>query len=436
MQKTTFFKIGILAVFVLTAMFYSACQHEPDLFIEDKPIISTNCSEDTVYFQNEVLPMLLSSCATSGCHNAIDAKEGIVLVDYPSVIKFGGINLQNPLESDIYKVLNDDGDDRMPPPPASEWSFEQKNKLLIWIEQGAINNECKQVECDTTNVSYPQVVVPILQTNCYSCHNELIQNGGINLKDYETISELSQNGRLLGSIKRLDGYSPMPPAQELDLCSVQQIEAWINDTTFIPPGGGGNDYPCDPDTAYFQNEVLPLLLSSCATIGCHDQQTAEDGVILVDYSSIMETGEVKPGDPGDSELYEVLFKNDPEDRMPPSPNDPLTTEQKSLIEKWILQGAKNNFCQADCDTTNVTFSASVWPVMETNCTGCHSGGSPSGGVSITNYDQLVTLANDGRLLGTIEQLSGYAAMPPNGSKLGDCDIATIEIWINNGTPND
>ena len=435
MKKAKYFQLAVFIVLIITSLFYSACRHEPDIFIEDKPIISTNCSSDTVYFQNDVLLLLLSSCATSGCHNAIDAKEGIVLVDYPSIIKFGGINLQNPTESNIYKVLNDDGDDRMPPPPAPEWSNAKKSMLLNWIRQGAINNECQQGECDTFNVTYPQTVVPILKTKCYTCHNEVVQNGGINLKDYETISELSQNGKLLGTIKKLNGFSPMPPNLDLDLCSIQQIETWINDTTFLP-SGGGNDYPCDPDTAYFQNEVLPLLLSSCATTGCHDRQTAKEGVILVDYASIMETGEVKPGNPGDSELYEVLFDTDPEERMPPSPNNPLTTEQKSLIEKWILQGAKNNFCQADCDTTNVTFSANVWPVMETNCMGCHSGGSPSGGVSITNYNQLVTLANDGRLLGTIKQLNGYAAMPPNGSKLSDCYIATIEIWINNGTPND
>ena len=434
MKKANYFQLAVFIVLIITTLVYSACRHEPDIFIADKPIISTSCSSDTVYFQNEVLPLLLSTCATSGCHNAIDAKDGIVLVNYPSVIKFGGINFEHPEESEIYEVLRSD-DDRMPPPPAQEWNAEQKNMLLNWIKQGAINNECQQGECDTINITYPETVVPILRTNCYTCHNEVIQNGGINLEDYETISELSQNGKLLGTIKKLSGFSPMPPTQDLNLCSVQQIETWINDTTFTSPGGG-NEKPCDPDTAYFQNEILPLLLSSCATTGCHDEQTAEDGVILVDYASIIETGKIKPGDPDDSELYEVLFKDNPEERMPPSPKDPFTSEQKSLIKKWILQGAKNNFCQTGCDTTNITFSANVWPIMKINCVGCHSGGSPSGGVLITNYDELVALANSGKLIGAIKQMSGYAAMPPNGAKLSDCDIATIKIWINNGIPND
>ncbi len=434
MNKTKYFQLAVIIVLIFTSLIYSACRHEPDIFIEDKPIISTNCSSDTVYFQNDILPLLLSTCASSGCHNAIDAKDGIVLVDYPSVIKFGGLNMEHPEESEIYEVLSSD-DDQMPPAPAQEWNAEQKNMLLNWVKQGAINNECQQQECDTINITYPETVVPILRTNCYTCHNEVIQNGGINLKDYETISILSQNGKLLGTIKKLNGFSPMPPTQDLNLCSIQQIETWINDTIFIPPGGG-NEHPCDPDTVYFENEILPLLLSSCATTGCHDELSAEDGVVLVDYASIIETGKIKPGDPNDSELYEVLFKDDPEERMPPAPKDPLTSEQKSLIEKWILQGAKNNSCTPDCDTLDVTFSGNVWPIMQTNCVGCHSGLNPSGEVLITNYQDVVFLADDGSLLGVIKQEGGFAPMPPKGAKLNECDISTIEIWIKNGKQND
>ena len=60
---------------------------------------------------------------------------------------------------------------------------------------------------------------------------------------------------------------------------------------------------CDPDTVYFHNDVLPILVSNCSTSGCHDSETASDGVILVDYVSVIETGKVKPGDPYDSELF-------------------------------------------------------------------------------------------------------------------------------------
>jgi hypothetical protein len=74
-----------------------------------------------------------------------------------------------------------------------------------------------------------------------------------------------------------------------------------NDTT-------DNDTPvgitCDPDTVYFVNTILPLLQSSCGVTGCHDAASAQDGVVLTDYASIIATGKIKPGDPSDSELYE------------------------------------------------------------------------------------------------------------------------------------
>jgi hypothetical protein len=76
----------------------------------------------------------------------------------------------------------------------------------------------------------------------------------------------------------------------------------------------------------------------------------------------------------------------------------------------------------------------VWPIIEGNCFTCHSGNSPSGNISLTNYDQIVAVANTGQLLGAIKQQQGYSPMP-KGGKLNDCEILTIEAWVNEGTPN-
>ena len=40
---------------------------------------------------------------------------------------------------------------------------------------------------------------------------------------------------------------------------------------------------CNPDTVYFQNTILPLVVSSCATTGCHDQKSHKDGVVLIHH---------------------------------------------------------------------------------------------------------------------------------------------------------
>jgi uncharacterized membrane protein len=159
-------------------------------------------------------------------------------------------------------------------------------------------------------------------------------------------------------------------------------------------------------------------------------------VVLTDYSNIIRTGKVKPGKPGDSKLYKVLIDNNPDKRMPPPPRSSFTAEQITKVRQWIEQGAKNNACESNnCDTLTVSFSAHIQPIMQNNCTGCHSGNQPQGGVSLTSYTTIASVAVSGRLLGSVMHSPGYAAMPQGAAKLDNCKITQIKKWINDGTPN-
>ena len=189
---------------------------------------------------------------------------------------------------------------------------------------------------------------------------------------------------------------------------------------------------CDPDTAYFQNSILPLVVSSCATTGCHDQDSHKHGVILTDYASIIKTGEIKAGDPNDSEFFETLTDDD-DDLMPPPPYDPLNSEEIQLIRTWIEQGAENNSCIDGCDTTTVTFAGQIWPMMESYCTGCHSASAPSGGIVIADITDMVSLAENGSLMGSVRWETEYAKMPTN-QQLSECSIKVLQKWIDDGFP--
>lgn len=195
---------------------------------------------------------------------------------------------------------------------------------------------------------------------------------------------------------------------------------------------------CSSDTVYFENDVLPLIVSNCAMSGCHDAATASDGVVLNSYENIMSTGEVRAGRPSNSEIYEKITDNDPEDRMPPPPASALSSTQIALIRDWIDQGALNNSCEnksTSCDTSNVTLTNSVRPILTQYCQGCHNNTSASGGVNLEDYTGLKTVADNGRLMGSIRQEAEYVAMPQGQSKISDCNIGTIEIWIRNGASN-
>lgn len=107
---------------------------------------------------------------------------------------------------------------------------------------------------------------------------------------------------------------------------------------------------CSADTTYFQNDVLSLFISTCAKSTCHDGLSYHLGKLimpLLDYSTINLAEHIKPGNPDSSKLYKRITSTDTAVRMPRVPNPPLTTEQISLIYKWILQGALNNKCESN-----------------------------------------------------------------------------------------
>lgn len=206
-----------------------------------------------------------------------------------------------------------------------------------------------------------------------------------------------------------------------------------NDTT----GTGGT--PCDPNVVYFNLEILPILQSRCAFSGCHNEASAQDGVVLTSYQKVMQTAEVSPFNPNSSDLYEAITDDDPEDRMPQSPNAPLSQDQIDLIRKWIVQGAQNLECDANagqCNTQNMSFANDIRPIIIQNaCQGCHSGTAPSGGINLSAHNGVAAVANNGRLYGAIARQPGFVAMPFGGNQLPQCSIDKIKAWIDTGSPN-
>lgn len=198
-----------------------------------------------------------------------------------------------------------------------------------------------------------------------------------------------------------------------------------------PPSGSD----CDPDSVYFQNTIFPLLQSNCAFSGCHGNGSAQNGVDLSSYSSIISTADVRVNDPLGSDLYEVLVDTDPSKRMPPPPNNAISASEIEMIRKWIEQGAKNNAC-TDCDTSQYKFSANIQPIIQSYCEGCHSGSNPSGGILLDSYSSIQSRALSGQLFGSINHEAGYSPMPKNQPKLEQCKIDQLKNWIDNGAPND
>ncbi|HJW31335.1 MAG TPA: c-type cytochrome domain-containing protein [Saprospiraceae bacterium] len=213
------------------------------------------------------------------------------------------------------------------------------------------------------------------------------------------------------------------------------------DTTGNPIDTTGLDttsyIPCDTNVVYFKDQVLPILVSNCAKSGCHNAASHEEGLVLDTYDNVMKKGIVKAGNPTSSKLVKVI-KQSNDDAMPPYPNQRLTASQIALISKWIQQGAKDLTCDVNggsCDTTSVTYSKFMVPLMSTYCVGCHSGGNPSGGIALNSFANVQALALNGRLVGAVTWAPGFQQMPQSAAKLPSCYINKLKAWVNNGAPN-
>jgi len=312
--------------------------------------------------------------------------------------------------------------------------------------------------CDTVSISFDKSIWPTVQNNCISCHNTTLASGNVDLSTYDKIIPYVKNGKLYGSMMHLPGYSPMPSAtSSLTSCELSMVKKWIigsyptgtilvdlkpnnpvnpivTITTPVTPPPTTN-VVCNPDTVYFKQKILPLIVSNCAMSGCHDAISKKEGVILTDYTNIIK--EVSTKNPTSSKLYTSLLETG-EDRMPPPPMAAFSKDNIAMVLTWIKQGAKNNSCEASgtaCITTNMSYAKDITPVLQASCTGCHSGTKPQGAIDLTTFANVSKYALNGKLYGSVAHLAGFIAMPSASVSISSCDISKIKSWIDSGSKN-
>jgi hypothetical protein len=83
-------------------------------------------------------------------------------------------------------------------------------------------------------------------------------------------------------------------------------------------------FTCDAATISWQNDVLPIMQTSCAQSGCHD------GISRLDWADYDEVKE-----------YANAIKQKTQDRSMPF-DGPLPQDQIDIIACWVNNGALNN----------------------------------------------------------------------------------------------
>jgi hypothetical protein len=223
---------SILSLGLCATLLALACTHEPMAPASGNPgglsgvpgTTGRACSPDSVYFANDIYPLISSTCAMSGCHDARTRADGVDLSNYAGILR--EVSPGRPTNSELYKEIVKTGSERMPPPPMPAWTAAQVALLNKWITQGAKNNACDR--CDTLDFKYSTALKDIVTNKCQGCHNPSNKSGNIDLSTYAGLKAVTTNGRLYGSVTWSTGYSKMPPALKLPDCEIRQIKKWID----------------------------------------------------------------------------------------------------------------------------------------------------------------------------------------------------------------
>ncbi len=108
-----------------------------------------------------------------------------------------------------------------------------------------------------------------------------------------------------------------------------------------------------------------------------------------------------------------------------------------------------NAAYIGCDTTKVSYSGSIAPILTDNgCNVCHGSGaaaSSGGGIILDSYTGVHSSAAAGQLIPAVRQdatcstcvpaYPEYEIMPKGGTKLSSCNINKIIAWVNQGAQN-
>ncbi|PBQ33706.1 hypothetical protein CNR22_18610 [Sphingobacteriaceae bacterium] len=198
------------------------------LFVSSIFLLQT-CTKDQAgpdaCFQEQVLPVFISNCTMSGCHNATDKRAGYDLTTYEGIMQ--GVKAKHPLTSEVYTVIRGKNPS-MPARPYAKLSLRDVNMIKLWINKGA-RNTSNCISCDSTNFDYASRIQPIMNAWCVGCHNSSNAGGGYNLSDYSGVVAAIKAKRLMGSIRHTSGYLAMPQTGgQLSSCDISAIQKWID----------------------------------------------------------------------------------------------------------------------------------------------------------------------------------------------------------------
>jgi len=124
-QKIVLTRRSLIAVILI---FSASCFVSCEKYVYDPPKIDTTIP---VLFQTEIVPIFSSNCIS--CHKGTQDPDLRSDNAYDALKDGGYLNTENPESSSLYSKIVSAGH-------AARTSDIEKQKILAWITQGALNN--------------------------------------------------------------------------------------------------------------------------------------------------------------------------------------------------------------------------------------------------------------------------------------------------------
>jgi hypothetical protein len=129
-HKLKIFSLILLLCFTVMM----GCYKTTTLLVDDAPAITA-----TVNFSTDIVPLLTTNCAKSGCHNGTISPDLTAANAYNSLVDGNLVSTSTPANSLVYLWLTGKEAATMPL-GASNNPSNINGYILAWITQGAENN--------------------------------------------------------------------------------------------------------------------------------------------------------------------------------------------------------------------------------------------------------------------------------------------------------